>query len=344
MQTLAALPFFKLGPWTPIPGLERLEFHSFGMFVAIGLLVCLAMAARRGERKLGLNGERVQNYGLWLIFIGWVFAHILNVLFYEPASILENPLVLLKVWGSISSYGGLIGGIFGYWLWKRYNPEEDHEMWLDHSVWTLTFAWFFGRVGCASVHDHLGVRAPSWWPLGYENIPYGGGETHIPWEMLGIQIYFDKVDPETGAFLSHSFSPEGLVRHDLGLYEAIWWGVIVLTVLWLDRKPRRKGLYIAIVPLMYAPCRFLLDFLRAWPIPESGQTYDVPAHTQFFLDLMGAQAEPFIVDNQAMFADTRYWGLTPAQYLSIVLFVFGLYYLWRIRDRKPMEWEQYKRD
>ncbi len=329
MHTIAALPFFKLGPWTPVPGLEWLKIYSFGMFVAIGLLVCLSMATWRGEKKLGLDGEQVQNFGLWLIVVGWFFAHLFNVVFYEPHRVLENPLVLFQVWGSISSYGGLIGGMIGLWLWRWYHPERDFMLWTDHATWTLTFAWMFGRLGCTSVHDHIGVVASEAWPLAFD-VPgnYGGG-----------------------------------IRHDLGFYEFLWWAVIVAVVLLIDRKPRKKGIYTVIVPLMYAPARFTFDFLRLWPMPDE-DGYEVPAHTQFFLDLFGATPETLVsfqgelytitapveasqlpdgllTDGTAYFADTRYLGLTPAQYLSIGLFVLGIAMWFRIRDEEVVEWEEY---
>lgn len=330
MKTIAALPFFKLGPWTPIPGVEWLQIYSFGMFVAIGLLVSLTMSTWRGETKLGLDGEQVQNYGLTLIVVGWIFAHIFNVVFYEPHRVLENPLVLLQVWGSISSYGGLLGGMIGLWLWRKYHPNQDHMLWTDHATWTLTFAWMFGRLGCTSVHDHMGVLAAEWWPLAFD-VPgsYGGG-----------------------------------LRHDLGFYEFLWWIVIVAVVLVLDRKPRTKGIYTVVVPLMYAPVRFLFDFLRLWPVPEEGG-YDIPAHTQFFLDLFGAQPESLVdyrgelysitapvdssqvpadllTEGTAYFADTRYLGLTPAQYLSIGLFILGIVMWFRIRNNEVVEWKEFE--
>jgi phosphatidylglycerol:prolipoprotein diacylglycerol transferase len=330
MQTLAALPFFKLGPWNPIPGVDWLQIHAFGMFVALGLILCLAMATWRGERKMGFNGEKVQNFGLFLIVVGWIFAHVFNVLFYSPGEVLENPLILFKVWGSISSYGGLLGGILGVFIWHKMHPEDDMLLWVDHAAWTLTFAWMFGRLGCSSVHDHLGVYAPQWWPLAFE-MPanYGGG-----------------------------------FRHDLGFYEFLWWIVIVAVVMLVDRKPRKKGIYTAIIPLMYAPVRFTLDFLRFWPLPEDGD-YDVPAHTQWVLDLFGIQPESMVyyenklytlkapLDQQVQqlppeffqeafsYGDTRYMGLTPAQYMSIGLFLLGLFMLWRIKDNEVVEWKTY---
>ena len=144
-------------------------------------------------------------------------------------------------------------------------------MWCDLGAWGLTFSWMMGRIGCASVHDHPGALSD--WALAISNWP-----------------------------------PEMVSRHDLGFYEAIWWVVICSAMLLLDRKPRQKGFYLAVVPIMYAPARFTLDFLRVGP--ELG-------------------------------GDVRYFGLTPAQYFSIGIFIVGLYFLSRIIKQPPMEWKQY---
>lgn len=280
MSLIAAIPYdlFTFGPFE-IPLLSDLtqkmfevplKVHSFGMFVAIGLLTTFTLSARKGERKLGIDGEDVQNFGIYLIAIGWVFAHIFNVIFYEPHKIAEDPLVLLKFWGSISSYGGLFGGIIAAWIWRVRNKEKDFLMWCDLAAWGLTFSWFFGRVGCASVHDHPGA--------------------------------------ETDFFLAISNWPDGATRHDLGFYEAIWWAVICATVLILDRKPRPRGFYLALVPTMYAPARFFFDFLRVGP--EQG-------------------------------GDIRYFGMTPAQYFSIGIFLVGLYFWNRVRKEPPIEWKEF---
>lgn len=82
--------------------------------------------------------------------------------------------------------------------------------------------------------------------------------------------------------------------HDLGLYEAIWsisvFGLFTL----LNRKARPAGFYTGLLAVLYGPCRFVSDFFR-------------PAET-----------------------DTRYFGLTPAQYGSVLLTLVGL---WVVRTR-----------
>ena len=288
MNVLAAIPYdlFTFGPFE-VPLLTDLtqaafnaplQIHSFGLFVAIGLLTTFTLSARKGEQKLGIDGEGVQNFGIYLIAIGWIFAHFFNVIFYEPEKVLEDPLELFKFWGSISSYGGLFGGIIAAWIWRVRNPEKDFLMWCDLGAWGLTFAWMFGRIGCASVHDHPGA--------------------------------------ETDFFLAVSGWPDGTTRHDLGLYEAIWWVVICATVLWLDRKPRPKGFYLALVPTMYAPARFAFDFLRV----DRDQGGDL----RYLVDILPGN------------------GWTPAQFFSIGIFAVGLYFWNRIRNEPPMEWVGYE--
>lgn len=68
----------------------------------------------------------------------------------------------------------------------------------------------------------------------------------------------------------------------------------------LARRPRPPGTSVAVVALLYAPARFLLDFLRQTDLPG---------------------------------ADVRHRGLTVAQYGSIVLAGIGIGLAMRIRRR-----------
>jgi phosphatidylglycerol:prolipoprotein diacylglycerol transferase len=105
--------------------------------------------------------------------------------------------------------------------------------------------------------------------------------------------------PPQGAHLCQSV---GVACHDLGLYESIWGGVMTLVFVALDRQPRAPGFFMGLYLLVYGPTRFLLDFLRA----------------------RGAEG-----------ADARYFGLTPAQYGSMVLVALGLWLLAQSRGKVP---------
>lgn len=77
-------------------------------------------------------------------------------------------------------------------------------------------------------------------------------------------------------------------RYDLGVLELAVTIVVALACVALWRKRRVAGTYVVLVCATYAPLRFGLDFLRIRS------------------------------------TDARYAGLTPAQWLCIVLFAFSL--------------------
>lgn len=92
----------------------------------------------------------------------------------------------------------------------------------------------------------------------------------------------------------------GGARHDLGLYEAILSLVLSLCVFAFGKKlsaqKLKEGTVFAATIVLYGFFRFFLDFLRAKDLATS---------------------------------DARYFGLTPAQYLSIALLGWGMYFLFQ---------------
>lgn len=91
------------------------------------------------------------------------------------------------------------------------------------------------------------------------------------------------------------------LRFDLGLLELIFTIILVICFALTWRRKLAVGTYVIASALAYAPVRFGMDFLR---IPESEG------------------------------GDTRYGGLTPAQYGCFVLFGFGLYMIFYVRKLK----------
>lgn len=265
-RRMAALPYFSVGPWS----LGPITIYSFGVMVAIGVMLAHAVAVKRAVR-LGLGEQTMRSLLGWMLVVGFVGSHVFNVLMYEPQVVLEDPLRLLWIPGSLSSFGGILGALIGVVVWKKRHPKVRPLPYLDAAAFALPVGWLFGRIGCALVHDHPGAL--------------------------------------TDFFLAVDFGPHapGGIRHDLGLYEALWWVVLVGLVFGIDRlKPALRsppGFYLALLPLAYTPVRFGLDFLRV--PPQLG-------------------------------GDVRYFGLTPAQYLSIVFFLLGLLLMLRWRRSRTL--------
>ena len=292
MNLLGILPHPQLGPWEIGPA----EIHGFGLAVALGLIIGLTLGGRRGRKILGVREDRIHNFAIWMIIFGWCFSHVYAVLLYSPDQVMENPLILFQFWGEISSVGGIIGAGIAFLIWARRNPEEDHLGWFNVAMWSLPIGFLFGRIGCTFAFDHPGQLASE---FGLWNWFYDVTGGAVP-EIFPLAMEF----PDAWG---------GGIRHNLGFYEALIWLVIVVIFLILGRKPRRRGMYAWLVPILYAPARFMLDFLRAMP------------------------------DEVSFGGDPRYWGLTPAQYTAIGFLAIGIYGWYKLRNQPVDEWAIHKK-
>jgi prolipoprotein diacylglyceryltransferase len=136
-----------------------LPIQPFGIIVATGVLIG-AEVMRRYALKRGVDEDDLRSLTGWVVVTGFLGAHLFDVLAYEHDKLAKDPLILLKVWDGISSYGGFLGGAMGWWFyvwWKRLTPG----MWADATVIGLLLGFSIGRIGCTLVHDHIGRATDS---------------------------------------------------------------------------------------------------------------------------------------------------------------------------------------
>jgi phosphatidylglycerol:prolipoprotein diacylglycerol transferase len=240
---LAAIPFFQLQVYNLlIPGFGTLPIDPWATLVCIGFVVGLEVARYRGLR-LGLDVRDIVDGAVFIVLSGFLWGHILTVLFYFPERLQESGVMaLLRVWEGFSSTGGFLGAVIGAWMFYKYvrpRPAGWTGPWaLRHSdviAFGFPFGWFFGRLGCGSVHDHIGKVTT--FPLAMD-FDHGFG----PWAQ--------------GAGWVHG------VRHELGLYEAALLVPLMIAFAVLGRKDRVPGFFIGLFAACYAPVRFGLEFLR----------------------------------------------------------------------------------
>ncbi len=176
---------------------------------------------------------------------------------------------------------------------------QQHAGWRDILNPVSGFSSFGGFAGAL-----IGLFA---WTRYYKQpvMPYAdslayGLATGWMFGRLGCFTAHDHPGLHTTFFLAVRY-PDG-PRHDLGLDEALWAALIALFFAWLrHRRKQPLGTYVSILTLAYAPVRFGLDFLRARDVPEP---------------------------------DTRYAGLTPAQWGCIAVLFAGIALLvWTLRHR-----------
>jgi phosphatidylglycerol:prolipoprotein diacylglycerol transferase len=269
MAFLPLIPWFRLEAHTvTVPGFGTATIHPFQLSVlsaiAVGLIVAILFA--RAQRR---SVDDVLSLAVYVVAFGFPISYALDGLFYTPSLVVEalrgDPGSLLGSLG-LSMYGGVAGGLAGAWVW-RWKTGGVLLPSLDSLAFGAPFGWTIARLGCFATHDHPGIVTDF---------------------ALAVADY------QAG---SRPFLP----RHDLGLYDAIVLAGIALVFAFLARTPRPPGFFLALLPMLYAPCRFVLDFLRA-PAWEGG--------------------------------DIRYLGLTPAQYGSIVFLAIGMYAVIRGRARQ----------
>ncbi len=248
-------------PYLHVPGLDLGPFtvQVFGVFAALAVVLGLR-AARVRAGELGLEAALVDRMAPWMLVGVIVGAHLVSVLFYSPGRILSEPLVLIKFWDGISSFGGSAGGLVVVFLFlRRLGVKKKH--YIQAFLFGAVVSLLVGRMGCAVVHDHPGKETTS--PVAIKGWP----TAETPQRSLG-------------------FYSDGPRRHDLGLYEFLYL-IPVTGILYATRRWRPfEYFHVAMVLYLYAPARFLLDFLRA--------------------------------------EDRRYFALTPGQYFSILMFLVAV--------------------
>lgn len=255
MIPYAQQPSLIIGPLT---------VHAFGVIVASAVLIGLMVGGRRFVR-LGLDRPLGERLAWWAVVGGFLGAHFFSVLFYFPREVVENPLILLKLWEDISSFGSILGGVLGIWLFFRFRAKEvgapTRLAYVDVAAFVFPISLMIGRIACSLAHDHPGTLTA--FPLA------------VSLESDEARAYITRVYADAGrlAELPPLAALARLGFHDLGWYEFLYLAAAVVPmVLLLDRRPRPPGFFLVTFVALYMPVRFLLDFLRVSDARYGGLT------------------------------------------------------------------------
>lgn len=286
------IPFWYPGPIDLPFGPDWLEFHVFGILVGIGVVVGSWIAQKRAEvsglhprvaADLGLWVVIVSFFFAHQISL---FAYFPERVFGDICAGAADCFVdgeqfvckanghcdngdwthVLQIWNGISSFGGFLGAAIAFFsffaLRKIVIIPRFFELaggkgrptlkYLDAVAAGFIVAWFFGRLGCFSAHDHVGIVSDSFLAV---NFPDG-------WRS-GV--------PAVAGVGAPGFTP----RLDLGLLEVFYTiPLIALFFGWaVKQRNLRPGWYCAVMAISYAPYRFYLDTLRATDISGADKRY-----------------------------------------------------------------------
>lgn len=232
---LAAIPYTTF----PTIDLGPLSLRTFGLVVAIGVLIGAWLAARYGEEH-GIPRDTTYSLAMRMVVSGVIGSRITWVLSHLDD--LDSPLDAIAIWkGGLQFSGGFVFAVIaGYPVYRHWNRLTRWHS-LDGYAYGLAIGLGIGRIGCYSVGEHFGSRTS--FPLA---VRYDGGSVRE--ELLG----------------SVPLEP-GMVFHQTALYELIYMLVLfaVLTYVLHVRKPRPgPGVAMAIFCGFYGVARFASDSLR----------------------------------------------------------------------------------
>jgi phosphatidylglycerol:prolipoprotein diacylglycerol transferase len=228
------MPFPEIDP--VLLSIGPLQIHWYGLAYVAGILLGWRYARRLvANPSLWRDGASPASETQIDDFLLWVAAGIVGggrigyILFYDLASVLQNPLRALEIWnGGMSFHGGLIGTMIAMLIFARRNGIAIWSL-FDIVAAVVPIGLFFGRVA------------------NFINGELWGRLSSQPWAV---------VFPTGGPF----------GRHPSQLYEAGLEGIVLLVVLavmiYRQHALKTPGLVCGVFVAGYGLARIFVEFFR----------------------------------------------------------------------------------
>mgnify|MGYP001369689375 FL=1 len=203
----------------------EIRWYSLAYIVGILLGWVLSKQIFISNRELKYKFDDYVTYLIIGVIIGGRLGY---VLFYNFTYYYNNLIDIFKIWqGGMSFHGGLLGVIIvSIWFAKKNN--DNPFIYLDIVSIVAPIGIFFGRVA------------------NFINSELYGFETNLPWAVKFVRV-------------------DNLFRHPSQLYEALFEGLVLFTIMLYFRKKgflKTPGLISSLFLFFYSTFRFILEFYR----------------------------------------------------------------------------------
>jgi phosphatidylglycerol:prolipoprotein diacylglycerol transferase len=237
----------------PLPG-DDWPVYWYGLMITLGALLGATLASREAARR-GINPDHVWNALIVVLVTGLVGARLYHVLSSPAGSSInfayyrDNPVEIVAFWKGglrgLGIFGGLVGGLFGLWLYCLWADLSLREM-ADLAAPGVALGQAIGRWG------------------NYFNQELYGFPTSLPW---GIRI-----DPINRLSQFQDLPAEQLF-HPSFLYESLWNLMVMFLLLYLARNwgdRMARGDLVLVYAAAYSLGRYFVELERpdAWRVGE----------------------------------------------------------------------------
>ncbi|WP_097026640.1 prolipoprotein diacylglyceryl transferase [Clostridium peptidivorans] len=204
--------------------------YGYGTMIAIGILAALLLLSSRVKKNSKYNEDDIYNMSLIAIASGIAGGKLLYII-TEMRNIIEDPSLLKDVGSGFVIYGSIIGGaisIFFYCKRKKWDTLDTFDLIIP----SIPLAQGFGRIGC----------------------------------LLAGCCYGRPTDLPIGIVFNNSpFAPSGVHIHPTQIYSSIFDFLLVIFLLWYDKRKNKKGNTFALYIIIYSIGRIIVEMFRGDP-------------------------------------------------------------------------------
>lgn len=225
--------------------------HGYGLMIGLGFVAAYFMTEHRAQKQ-GLDSDKIISLALWVIVSGLISAKLLYYITIFD-DIVKNPKLLLDFGDGFVVYGGIIGGIFGGFLFSRVYKISFFR-YFDLVMPAVALAQGLGRIGCYLAGCCYGIQVDS---------------------------------PISIVFTNSAFAPNGVPLLPTQLISSGLNFVHCIILLLFAKRAKAPGQVSALYLICYSAGRFILEYFRGDLIRGSVGTFSTSQFISIFIFAAG---------------------------------------------------------